>query len=176
MVVEEFTSFTISFVLNSPPCLLIMWLYHNFWPITSQNLHYYDNIVIVHCIGQMIYCNYISFLMQPFVFLEFVSVSFFICLVFYVNLCLILVMCYLKSMLYDYQCYFPVVQTHLLVPSPVPLFSWRSPIELVVFLVLLYSCHPGTGLYHSSVFNSLFPGSFAFCSVLVCSFVLLEHI
>lgn len=77
MVVEEFTSFTISFVLNSPPCLLIMWLYHNFWPITSQNLHYYDNIVIVHCIGQMIYCNYISFLMQPFVFLEFVSVSFF---------------------------------------------------------------------------------------------------
>lgn len=42
MVVEEFTSFTISFMLNSPPCLLIMWLYHNFWPITSQNLHYYD--------------------------------------------------------------------------------------------------------------------------------------
>lgn len=43
MVVEEFTSFTISFMLNSPPCLLIMWLYHNFWPITSQNLHYYDS-------------------------------------------------------------------------------------------------------------------------------------
>lgn len=42
MVVEEFTSFTISFMLNSPPCLLIMGLYHNFGPITSQNLHHYD--------------------------------------------------------------------------------------------------------------------------------------
>lgn len=133
-------------------------------------------IGIVHCVGQMMYCDYISFLMQPFVFLEFVNVSFFICLVFYVNLCLILFMCYLKSMLYDYQCYFPVAQTRLLVPSPVPLFSWRSPIELVVFSVLLCSCHPEAGLYHSSVFNSLFPGSFAFCSLLVCSFVLLQHI
>lgn len=36
--------------------------------------------------------------------------------------------------------------------------------------------HPGTGVHHSSVFSSLFPVSFAFCSLLVCSFVLLEHI
>jgi len=72
MVVKEFTSLTISFH-SKFPSLLIIWLYHNFWPITSQNLHYYDCNCSLYRSNVL---DYISFLMQPFVFLEFVNASF----------------------------------------------------------------------------------------------------
>lgn len=173
MVVEEFTSFTISFMLNSPPCLLIMGLYHNFGPITSQNLHYYDySYCSLHRSNDVLWLYFLSY--ATFCFSWICK-----CFFFYLFSLLCQLMFNSFHMLFEiYVIWLSVLFSSFPNPSigPVPLFSWRSPIELVVFLVLLYSCHPGTDLYRSSVFNSLFPGSFAFCSLLVCAFVLLEHV
>lgn len=69
---------------------------------------------------------------------------------------------------YDYQCYFPIGQTHSLVLSLSPCPSWRSFSELVVFLVLLHNCHPGTGLRCSSVLIHWVPCLLFFFSLFLC--------
>lgn len=113
MVVKELT---ISFYPKFPSIFFKIWLFHNFWPITSKNLHYMT-VLSLHRSNDILWLYFLSYATGfP---LEFVI--FFICLlVFYVNLCLIFFTGYLKSVIW--LSLFPIAQTHLLVPSPLPLF------------------------------------------------------
>lgn len=91
---------------------------------------------------------------------------FFICFVFCVNLCLILFICYVKfvtwlSVLFSSCPYSPIG------PLPGPFFLLEISLWNGCFFSPAAHLSSRDCLHPYSVFNSLFSGSFAYCSLLV---------